>query len=224
MKLFIAIPAYNEAKTLGLLLGECVQNGYKNILVIDDGSRDDTSLIAEKCGALVVRHMINCGVGAATQTALEAARRLDTDLLLTMDADGQHSPADIDAMVSLMQDQKYDVVIGSRFMNRHNRIPLTRRFFNLVANWITFLLSGKKLSDTQSGMKLFSRKALDSINIRSDGFEFSSEIIREAAYHRLQIGEVPISVQYTDYSMSKGQNFATGLSTVFKLIVKSLMR
>jgi hypothetical protein len=117
-----------------------------------------------------------------------------------------------------------DIVIGSRFLNHGNSVPAMRRVFNRIANIITFFLAGIMLTDSQSGLKAFSRKALETIKMSANGFEFSSEIIREAHYYQLSITEVPVSVVYTPYSLSKGQNLSTGLTTVFRLIIRTLMR
>ncbi len=224
MKVFVIIPVKDEATRLAQILEDCKTAGYPNLIVVDDGSRDNSAEIAQQAGAIVVSHMINRGAGAATQTGLEAARVLGADVAVTLDGDGQHEPQDIEKLLAALAEKKADLVIGSRFLGRNNRIPLLRTIFNRIANGVVFLLSGRYLTDTQSGMKALNERALETINITSDGYEFSSEMIREAVYRKLTICEVPISVRYTAYSLSKGQNFATGLSTIFKLVVRSLMR
>jgi glycosyltransferase involved in cell wall biosynthesis len=224
MKVVIIIPAYNEEKNIKSIINSCQLLGYNHIIVVDDGSTDNTAAIAREAGAVVVSHIINRGAGAATQTGLQAARLLNADVAVTIDADEQHKPQDIKSLINVLAAEKSDVVIGSRFMNHENRVPLIRRLFNRIANIITYFLSGIMLTDSQSGLKAFSRKALETINISSNGFEFSSEIIREAHYYQLSITEVPVSVVYTPYSLSKGQNLSTGLATVFRLIIRTLMR
>lgn len=223
MKAFLIIPAYNEARSIGDVITSCRQAGYSQIIVVDDGSQDKTAEKAREQGALVVRHHINRGAGAATQTGLEAAKLLGAEVVVTLDGDGQHQAKDIARLLQGVTSREADLVIGSRFLEK-NRIPFLRRVFNLLANVITFLLSGIFLTDSQSGMKAFGKKALANIYVTANGFEFSSEIIREAKYYGLTTKEVPISVLYTPYSLAKGQNFATGLTTVFKLIVRALMR
>ena len=224
MKVVIIIPAYNEEKNIKSIINACQLLGYSHIVVVDDGSTDNTAAIAREAGAVVVSHIINRGAGAATQTGLQAARLLNADVAVTIDADEQHKPQDIKSLINVLVAEKSDVVIGSRFMNHENRVPLVRRLFNRIANIVTYFLSGIMLTDSQSGLKAFSRKALETINISSSGFEFSSEIIREADYYKLSITEVPVSVIYTPYSLSKGQNLSTGLATVFRLIIRTLMR
>lgn len=224
MKIIIVIPAYNEEKHIRSLIVSCQLLGYNDIVVVDDGSADDTVQRAKTAGAAVVSHAINRGVGAATQTGLEAARLLGADIAVTIDADGQHQAKDIKIVIDALIAHKNDIVIGSRFMTGENNIPWMRKLFNSAANVITFFLVGVYLSDTQSGLKAFSKRALELIRITANGYEFSSEIIREAKYFRLQIAEVPVSVVYTPYSLSKGQNLATGITTIFKLIIRTLMR
>ena len=224
MKVFIVIPAYNEEKQIGKVLNKCQQYGFSDIIVVDDGSTDGTAYEAEKYGAIVVSHCLNRGVGAATQTGLEAAKILGADVVVTIDADGQHDPQDMETLVQTMKEGAYDLVIGSRFISAKNTIPWIRRFFNKIANAITCILSGAYLTDSQSGIKAFSARALEKIQITANGYEFSSEIIREAVYAKLAIKEIPVSVQYTSYSLSKGQSFATGVTTFVKLVIRSLMR
>jgi glycosyltransferase involved in cell wall biosynthesis len=223
MKVFIVIPAYNEEKHIENVLTACQREGFSDIIVVNDGSNDKTGEIAKHHGAIVVEHMINRGVGASTQTGIEAAKLLGADIVITLDADGQHNPKDIHTILQPLEEEGIDITIGSRFL-QNNRIPFLRRLFNVIANILTMLLTGIYLTDSQSGMKGLGTKALEHIHISSNGYEFSSEMIREAVYHHLRIKEVPISVLYTRYSLSKGQNLATGMITMFKLIIRSLMR
>jgi len=206
------------------VISACQDEGYDDVIVVNDGSTDNTASAARNAGAAVISHMINRGAGAATQTGLEAARRVGADAVVTMDADGQHQAADINSLIECLTNKEADIVIGSRFLKKENPIPFVRKIFNNIANIITVLLSGIFVTDSQSGMKAFSRRAIEKIMITSNGYEFCSEIIREARHFGFKIKEVPISVIYSDYSMSKGQNFASGITTVFKLMIKTLMR
>lgn len=222
--LYIIIPALNEEPKLGDVLKDLADNGYKKIIVIDDGSRDGTADVAAKGGAHVVSHAINRGVGAATQTGFDMAKRLGAEYAITFDADSQHSASDITKMYEELQKGKAAVVIGSRFMKKNNKIPLLRRCFNKFGNFVTFLISGIWVTDSQSGFKGFNKKALEAIEIKVNGYECCSDMIREIAEKELSYTEVPIGVTYSDYSMKKGQNFATGVKTLLKLIIQSLMR
>lgn len=224
MKTAIVIPSYNEQNELGQVIAACRAEGLCPIIVVDDGSTDSTAATAGSAGAVVISHAVNRGTGAATQTGFAAALMIGADEVITIDADGQHDPRDIRKLLEPLRGDGADIVIGSRFMLRENRIPFMRRVFNITANLITFLLSGYYLSDSQSGLKAFSKRALEKIHITSNGFEFSSEIIREARHFGLSIREIPVRVTYSPYSLSKGQNLATGISTVIKLVIRTLMR
>ncbi len=222
MNLVVVIPAFNEEKHIAETI-KSLKPFASSIIVVDDGSQDNTSALSKEAGAVVIRHMINCGPGAATQTGLTYAKTLNPNFVATFDADGQHEAKDIPAMVEFLIQQKKDMVFGSRFLQK-NHIPLLRRLANTFGNLITFLLSGIYLSDTQSGFKIFSQKALQHIKITANGFEFCSEIVREVATEGLSYCEFPIKVYYSEDTLAKGQNLATGMTTMFKLIVRSLMR
>lgn len=222
MKLVVVIPAFNEEQRIAKTI-EAVRSYADAIIVVDDGSSDHTSLKAKEAGAIVIRHMINCGPGAATQTGLVYAKSLQPEYVATFDADGQHEASDLPAMLEFLISQKKDVVFGSRFL-QSNRVPLVRRLANTAGNLLTYFLSGIYLSDSQSGFKIFSAKALDHITITANGFEFCSEIVREVAAENITYCEFPIKVYYSQETLAKGQNLSTGITTMFKLIVRSLMK
>lgn len=227
MKLAIVIPAYNEETVIGSVISGLPRelSGISDIkvLVIDDGSKDLTSDLARAAGAKVLRHLINRGQGAAVQTGIEAAKKLGCDFVVTIDGDGQHHGRDVaDLLQPLLRDEA-DVVNGSRFMKRQS-IPWLRRIYNFFANFVTWVMSGYFLTDSQSGMKAFGPQAIRAINITANRYEFCTEIIREASAFKLRIKEIPVDVSYTKYSMKKGQNFAVGLNTIFKLIIRSVMK
>lgn len=222
MKLVVVIPALNEEHRIAKTIA-AVKPFVSSVIVVDDGSHDQTSRVAHEAGAIVIRHMINCGPGAATQTGLEYAKKLEADYVATFDADGQHEATDLPLMVDFLVKQKKDIVFGSRFLQA-NKVPFFRRMANFAGNLLTFFLSGIYLSDSQSGFKVFSKKALEHIAITANGFEFCSEIVREVAAEELDYCEFPIKVYYSPETLAKGQNLSTGITTMFKLIVRSLMR
>ena len=179
----------------------------------------------------MVSHPLNCGVGAAWQTGFAWAKREEADLVVTMDGDGQHEALDLQVLLDASLHGKWDIVNGSRFkkrkienVKRKNEIPFFRRFGNFWGNVLTWMLSGIWVTDSQSGMKAFQRRALERLNLQSNGYEVCSEVFREAAWFGLIVYEVPISVRYTDYSLSKGQGFSAAFSMVARLVVRSLMR
>ncbi len=217
MKLVAIIPAYNEEKNIGWVI-----NGVKkytdNIIVIDDGSEDKTYQIAYQSGVKVYHHLINRGLGGALSTGVKAALLDEADIIVTLDADGQHSPKEIPCLLTPIVEGKADIVIGSRFLNPQ-KMPLFRRTGNYFFNLITFFLFGIWTTDSQSGMRAFSKKVAENLEIFTSGMEVSSEIMKEIKFHKLKFKEAPIKAIYTPYSLSKGQGFFVGLKTLIKLLI-----
>jgi glycosyltransferase involved in cell wall biosynthesis len=214
----VLLPAFNESKTVGDVVQAIRNQGYHRVTVVDDGSTDDTARVAAAAGARVIRHIINRGPGAATQTGMALARREGMDVLVTLDADGQHEAADIEALLETVETEGADVVIGNRFMRGSNYIPQSRVVFNGLANLATYLFSAHWVSDTQSGFKAFSRKALNRLQLSIDGYGFCSEIIIKAQRFGLRIVERPIQVHYSDETIRKGQSFGNGMRTLAHLV------
>lgn len=193
MKTIAIIPAYNEGERTGNVVQDA-QHFVDAVIVIDDGSTDAlTAQSARDAGAIVLSHIENCGAGAATMTGIEAARMLGADCIVTLDADEQHNPDDIPALLTPINNDTADIVFANRF-GRRNRIPFIRRFANGIGNMITFAVTGKWVSDSQCGFKVFGPKATREINLRMSGYEFCSEIVRECAQHRWRTAEVPAKV------------------------------
>lgn len=226
MKLVIVIPAFNEAaviyKVLKSLPKKITGLGKIDVVVVDDGSTDDTIRQAQKARVNVARHGINRGVGAATKTGLAFAQRKKADIVVTIDADGQHDPGDLPKVIAPILQKKADVVIGTRF-KKIQKSPLDRLIINWFANLTTFFLFGVFSTDSQSGFRAFSQKALKLIDIKSDRMEFSSEILVEAKRNNLKVAEVPIKAIYTAYSRKKGQKNTNAIPILARFLVK-LMR
>ncbi len=222
------IPAYNEASRIAGVVKSVLQY-VDAVLVVDDGSTDETGEAARAAGACVVRHMHNSGAGAATMTGIEAARRMGADRVITLDADEQHDPHDIPLLLAPLAEGRADVVFANRFRaaaggKHRNRIPLIRRIFNGIGNIVSFLATGIWVSDSQCGFKAFGPRAVREINLRMSGFEFCTEIVRESVQHKWRIAEVPIKVLYSEYTLAKGQSFANGVRTAFKILLRSFLR
>lgn len=225
MKLLIGIPAYNEEKTIGKVIKSIPKRIKKTkkveILVVDDGSSDGTSQAAKRKGAHVISHLINRGLGGALKTIFLYARKIGADILITIDADGQHDPSSIETILMDLTKKNCDVVVGSRWIKNKN-INLSRFIVNKMANWFTFILFGIKTTDSQSGFRAFNKKAIQTINLTSDGMEVSSEFFREIYLHRLKYSEVPIKAIYTEYSLKKGQSLSNAPSVLFQLVIRYL--
>jgi glycosyltransferase involved in cell wall biosynthesis len=216
---FVVIPAFNEGPVLSSTIRTIKKEGYNHIIAVDDGSYDNTFEIAQKEGIVVLRHIINRGVGAAIKTGIEAAKILNAKIVVTIDADGQHDPADIKKIISLIRHGN-DVVLGSRKLSTDN-MPATRVISNHIGNFFTWLVYGLWVSDSHCGFKGFSKKALSVLDIRNDRYEFVSEVIREIVKHKLKYIETRVLVRYTQYSMSKihRQNLGNSLKTIYRTIV-----
>lgn len=194
-----------------------VKKQVDQIIVVDDGSRDNTYQIAKDSGVLVYRHSVNRGLGGALGTGIKAALNNGADIIVTLDADGQHEPAEIQALVKPIITGESDVAIGSRFLTRQP-MPFSRRLGNKFFNFIMLLLFGVKTTDSQSGMRAFSKEAASKIELCTNGMEVSSEILKETKEKKLRMKEVPIKSIYTDYSLSKGQNTILGIKTFIKFL------
>ncbi len=222
MKPYIIIPAYNESKTIREVL-EKVKQKYDadHVIVIDDGSTDSTYADVQQCGVRVYRHSINRGLGGALGTGLAVAKALGAELAVTLDADGQHDIDEVDRLIAPILNKQAQVVIGSRLLQPRG-MPMIRRAYNRIANIITWMIFGVWTTDSQSGFRAFSKEAIKVVNLRTNRMEVSSEFFKEIKAHRLIFQEVPIRAIYTDYSMSKGQNFFVGIKTVVRLILLRL--
>lgn len=219
-KIFVVVPAFNEASVIQEVIKEIQNSGYSNIIVVDDGSRDNTQAKAsELIGENALRHKINRGKGAATKTGIEAAKILGADIIITVDGDGQHDPKDIAKMIAPILENKCDVVLGTRLLDPRG-MPWYKILANHFGNFCTWFLFGLWVTDSQSGMRAYSRHAAEVINTKADRYEYDSQVIREIYIYKLKFQEVPISVRYTDYSMGKvdKQNLTNGLKTIYKMI------
>ena len=154
---------------------------------------------------------------------MQAAKVLDADVIVTIDADGQHNPADIQLLVECLLDGPYDVVIGSRLLDPAG-MPASRFAANLLLNAVTYLVHGKIVSDSQSGFKAYSRGAIEAMALSSSGYEICSEIIGEIYRKNLRYKSVPIKAVYTDYSKAKGQHFLNGINLIIGLLMRMLRR
>jgi len=222
MKIVAVIPAYNEETRVGNVVQEALKY-VETVIVIDDGSTDATAHKAMEAGALVLTHIENCGAGAATMTGIDAARVLGADIVVTLDADEQHSPDDIPLLIMPIANNEADIAFANRF-GRKNRIPFIRRLANGIGNVITCVATGKWVSDSQCGFKVFGPKAVAQIDLRMSGYEFCTEIVRESAQHKWRVAEVPAKVLYSEYTLAKGQSFANGIKTALRILLRSFLR
>jgi glycosyltransferase involved in cell wall biosynthesis len=195
MSVAAAIPAYNEASSIEAIV-QAVRSSVDQVIVVDDGSSDETAAIAARAGALVLPHPTNRGKGIAMQTALAWARsQEDLEILVFVDGDGQHEPADVPRFVAAVRAGS-DIVVGSRFLGTSN-VPLYRVFGLHVLSASARLGSGIALTDSQSGYRALSRRAIQEMRLREPRFAIETEMQFEAARSGLSMAEVPIAIRYT---------------------------
>jgi glycosyltransferase involved in cell wall biosynthesis len=222
-RVVVVIPAYNEERTIVGVIRGLKRRGFTRLIVVDDGSNDRTGELARHEGVILLRHILNRGLGGALGTGITAALRLGGEAIVTFDADGQHDPNDIARLLEPIATGEADMVIGSRMLKPIG-MPYRRRLANWIANIVTYLLFRGWTTDSQSGLRAFSSQAAARIRIMTSGMEVSSEIIAETVKNRLNRKEVPVHAIYTDYSLSKGQSFKVGLQTLMKLILAKMRR
>ncbi len=201
LKIIVGMPAYNEERYIGSLVLATRQHANE-VIVIDDGSTDNTSKIAGYAGATVFRHDTRTGKGAAIQRILEEVKKRDPDILVLMDADFQHDPQEIPDVIKPIMDDGYDLVIGSR-AGQAEKTPRYRRVGQKIILNTAHFLFRKNLADSESGFRALSRKAISEIRLTENGFAVETEMLAEAAEKKLKFTEVPISNIYTPDGSTK---------------------
>ena len=197
MKITIGLPAYNEEKNIASVITK-LKKITDSIIVCDDGSSDMTSEISKNLGAIVISHKKNMGYGAALRTIFQKSVELDSDILVTFDADGQHRIEDINKILQPLENNEADVVIGSRFLDNESKIPNYRKIGIKVITQVTNASLKKKLTDSQSGFRAYNKQALTQISPSEMGMGISTEILIKASNKGLRIAEIPITILYHD--------------------------
>jgi len=214
MKILVAIPAKDEELTIGTVVALSKQ--YGDVLVVDDGSEDETAKVAELSGAKVLRHELNLGKAEALRSVFKYAIENGYDVAVCLDADGQHDPCDIPKLLEPIIEDEADLVIGSRFLRKN--VPKYRIFGQKVLDVLTNFASEAKITDSQSGFRALNRKALKHIkDFRSEGYSMESDMITFLA-GKVRIKEVPIDVRYDVPNKHKKNPFAHGLGVLSSLI------
>lgn len=226
-RLCVVIPAYNESKVIRNVIKDSLDKFKKShynidIIVVNDGSKDATSAEASSGGAIVVNHILNSGAGGATATGLSYANQNNYAAAATMDADGQHDPTDVIKGFDKLFKSDSDLLIGSRLIDSRGMSRV-----KVLGNWglsfITNLLFGIKTTDSQSGLRIFSKRTLEELRWKTSGYEFCSEMLWRANQLGLRIDEFPIKAIYTEYSKAKGQNNWNAVNIVKSLIKRRIV-
>ena len=219
----VVVPAYNEATVIGEVVKSAREVFLKSkkaydidIVVVNDGSKDKTANEAKKGGAIVINHILNSGAGSATLTGLAYARQHNYDIAATMDADGQHAPDDVLEGIKSIDQGNADLLIGSRLIDSRGMSKI-KVLGNKGLSLFTYLLFGINVTDSQSGLRIFSKRAINGLQWKSTGYEFCSEMIWRAKQARMNVSEYPIKAIYTDYSRAKGQNNWNAINIVKRL-------
>lgn len=225
-KVCVIMPAYNEGRVIKDVIKKTKKYFEKSkfkidIILINDGSKDDTKLQAEQAGAFVINHILNSGAGSATATGLSYANQKNYDIAATMDADGQHSPKDVLKGIEFLVKNNVDLAIGSRLIDSKG-MSKVKILGNKGLSFITFMLFGVNVTDSQSGLRIYSKNALEKLRWKTSGYEFCSEMIWRANQSGLKIDEYPIQAIYTEYSKSKGQNNWNAINIIKSLLARRI--
>lgn len=224
MKTWIVMSAYNEEKNISGTLKDLKKHGYHNIVVVDDGSKDNTAKEALNAGAVVLKHPINRGQGAGLQTGIDYAIEQGAEIIVTFDADGQHRAQDILAMIKPIKKGSVEVTFGSRFLRKQPEIPWHRKFLLKGSVFVIWLFYGVKMTDAHNGFRAFSRKAAQKIRITADRMAHASEIIAEVHRKGLKYKEVPVIIRYTKETLKRGHGSYWGaLRVLYEMIVKRFL-
>lgn len=217
---WLVIPAYNEGQVIADVV-EAARQTFPNIVVVDDGSTDDTAKHVGRTGAHLVRHPVNLGQGAALQTGLKyALEQPDARYFATFDADGQHQTQDVEKMVELLRTGEVDVVLGSRFIEQNGQVPWIKRVVLRTAAAVSPTARKLKLTDAHNGLRVLNREAAGRLRITMNGMAHASEIVGFLAGSELKVAELPVDILYTDYSRAKGQSLINGVNILFDISLR----
>ena len=218
---WVVVPAYNEARVVAGVVAELKPDAHR-IVVVDDGSSDSTAEMAAECGAVVLRHPINLGQGAALQTGIEFALARGAELIVTFDADGQHRAADVARLIDALEAERADFALGSRFLGSAVNIPPLRRMLLRAATLFTRLTTGLALTDAHNGLRAMTRRGALRIRLRQNRMAHASEILGQIAASGLKFVEVPVTIDYSSYSLAKGQRSGDLIVILLDLFARRL--
>jgi glycosyltransferase involved in cell wall biosynthesis len=220
---WVIVPAYNEAAVITGVVAGLVRGGHA-VVVVDDASADATAAIARETGALVITHPVNLGQGASLQTGIQFALMRGAEYIVTFDADGQHRVSDVDRLIAGLSSQQADFALGSRFLGEDIGMPTSRRILLWAATWFTRFTTGLQVSDTHNGLRAMTRRGAKGIALRQNRMAHASELLDQVARSGLRYVEVPVTIQYSNYSLAKGQRFRDSLRILLDLSTQRLHR
>lgn len=221
--IWIVIPAYRERRRLGATLQGLLRH-YPNVVVVDDGCPEGTGDVALQHNVWVLRHITNCGQGAALQTGIDFAILRGAQLIVTFDADGQHEVTDVARLVAPILAGEADVVLGSRFLGSTVGMPRSRWLLLKLAVIFTRLFSRIRVTDTHNGLRALSRYAAQSIRITLNRMEHASEILDQIRVKQLRFLEIPVTIRYSEATLQKGQSSWNSMRILGKLFLARIIR
>jgi polyprenyl-phospho-N-acetylgalactosaminyl synthase len=219
----VVIAAHREESVIASVVAQVKERGYQ-VVVVDDGSTDRTGEVARTAGAVVVRHPVNLGQGAGLQTGIAFALAQGADIVVTFDGDGQHRAQEIERLIGALREQGADFALGSRFLGTAMRVPRARRVLLKLATWFTRLTTGLQVTDTHNGLRAMTRRGASALALHQNRMAHASEILHQIAESRLKYIEVPVTIDYTAYSLSKGQTLGDALLILTDLFARRLQR
>jgi len=221
----IIIPLYNEEKVIKNILLE-LKKLYPEyaIIVIDDCSKDNSYNNACIDGVFLLKHIINLGQGAALQTGIEYARELGCKYAITFDSDGQHNPQDIKPFIEELKKERYDIILGSRFIGSTENMPTSKKYLLKASRFFTWMTTGIWLTDSHNGFRAINIKKFPNFEITQNRMAHASEIINIIKTLNMRYKEMPCHIRYTDYSLKKGQSVWNSINIVLDFFVGSLMK
>src|SRR5712691_6334769 len=219
----VVIAAFNEATAIARVVTDVARAGYR-VVVVDDGSADATADVARAAGATVVRHPFNLGQGAALQTGIEYALAHAAEFIVTFDADGQHRVSDISRLTDALVRERADFALGSRFLGHAPNLPPLRRVMLRAATLFTRLTTGLRVTDTHNGLRAMTRRGAAAIRLRQNRMAHASECLSQIGDSGLRYVERPVTIEYTAYSLAKGQNVRDAVLILLDLFARRLYR
>jgi polyprenyl-phospho-N-acetylgalactosaminyl synthase len=222
-KIWVVIAAFNESKRITNVIKDLFNEGYFNIVIVDDGSRDNTYDIISSFQVHALRHIINRGQGAALKTGIDYSLNNGADIIITFDADGQHSSKDIVNLVKPIIEKNALVSLGSRFLDKDSKIPFLRKVLLKGSIFVLYIFYGAKMTDAHNGLRAFSKFAAKKINIKSDRMEHASEIIEEIVKKKIPYVEVFVNIKYNKEVLKKGTgSYFEAIKVLLRMIWRKL--
>jgi polyprenyl-phospho-N-acetylgalactosaminyl synthase len=222
-QVYVVIPAYNEGTVIFRVVSDVKRAGY-SVVVIDDGSSDTTAEQARAAGATVIQHPFNLGQGAALQSGIEYALTQAAECIVTFDADGQHRVSDIFRLTEALVRERADFALGSRFLGQAPNLPPLRRLVLHAATAFTRLTTGLQLTDTHNGLRAMTRRGATAIKLRQNRMAHASECLAQIASSGLRYVEQPVTIEYSAYSLAKGQHVRDAVHILLDLFARKLYR